>query len=333
MNNALIKSFCLSLLVTLSLLSFSTTAITLSNLFQDNMIIQRDKPFLISGSAAPSTPVTVTLDKSEWKGMSNLQGYWEVNLPAQAVGGPHVIKVTSQKKEKEISNIYFGDVWIASGQSNMEWKLSWSTDNWEDESLQANLPLIRFLEVKNTISPTPKTTLTLEKKWLSATPNTVKDFSAIAWYFAKAIHLDTDVPIGIIDSAWGGTPIEAWTPNSIVKNLPHEYPNTTYLDKDNWQNKVQLSDNNNKRRQQQLHNEKAFKELQTGSEQYDDSTWQLTSLPGEYQGDNIVWMRKKLYLSNISIKEPSLLSFGLYPNYFEVFINNKRIFKRAAHRR
>ncbi|WP_158969906.1 sialate O-acetylesterase [Paraglaciecola sp. L3A3] len=323
--------FHIVIYVSLSVISFNATALSVSKLFQDNMIIQREQAFIITGTALPLSEIQVVFNQTRWTTTADKTGDWQLSLPAEKAGGPHKLHISSDKTTKTINNIYFGDVWIASGQSNMEWKLSWTTENWQTAVEQAKFPLIRFFNVAKSISPIPKNAQQIEGQWIMTSPETVKDFSAVAWYFAKAIYQQTNVPIGIINSSWGGTPIEAWTPDSMVKGSSDDYPNPSYLDPIHWQKKLQISNEKSKLRQKQLHNETSFKELQLASNQYDDNKWQRINLPGKYLAKNILWLRKSLNLSEISINKPSMLSVGFYPNHFEVFINNQRVFKRAAH--
>jgi len=131
--------------------------------------------------------------------------------------------VTNGQQQITLKDVWLGDVWLASGQSNMEWPLSAQTENWQQAVKDAAYPKIRFFKVPNQIAATPQHQLPvtpLATQWLVASSDTVPDFSAIGWYFAKQNHLDKGVAVGMIDATWGGTVAQAWTPAAALLALP-----------------------------------------------------------------------------------------------------------------
>ena len=191
----------LSTLFSLLILA-SSAQLKLPKLFGDHMVLQRDMPVRFWGWASPDEPIQISIDGFSTSTRADKSGNWECLFPAHAAGGPFEVRVKGQT-ELTYTDVYFGEVWIAGGQSNMEWKLSWKVNNWEAEVKDSNYPQIRFFEVPNEMSVRPKNDIS-SGDWKVAGPGTSPEFSAVAWFFAKANHLEKGVPVGVIDSNWGG---------------------------------------------------------------------------------------------------------------------------------
>ncbi len=185
-----------------------------ASVFTDHAVLQRGKPIPIWGTADPGEWVTVRLAGNEAAPVAaDPQGNWRAILPAMEAGGPHELTVIAGNTVT-ISDVLIGDVWICSGQSNMEWPLR-ATRNGEEEVKAANYPQIRLLLVPNVANAeAPQTQL--EARWQVCTPDTARGFSAVGYFFGRHLHHELEVPIGLIDSAWGGTQAEAWTPRSTL---------------------------------------------------------------------------------------------------------------------
>ncbi|WP_407354677.1 sialate O-acetylesterase [Luteimonas sp. R10] len=195
----------------LLLLAFSLpahAAVELPLLFSDGAVLQRDRPLPVWGWAAPGTAVQVTFDGRRAEAVADADGRWSAVLPAHAAGGPFEITVTAGDETIVVRDVLVGDVWLASGQSNMEWPLL-QTDGAEAEIARADDPLIRHFKVPKSWADTPQARLA-GGAWAVASPQTVGDFSAVGYHFARELRAATGVPVGIIDSSWGGSAIEAW---------------------------------------------------------------------------------------------------------------------------
>ena len=190
----------------------------LPRLFSDHMVLQRETPLKFWGWDTPGQNVSISLNGIEEITTTNNDGYWQLYFPEQTAGGPNQI-IISGSESITLNDIYFGDVWIAGGQSNMEWKFSWVVDGWEEEVANSDFPEIRFFEVENDLSYKKEQHLG-SGEWKIASPDNSPEFSAVAWYFAKQNHLEKGVPVGIIDSNWGGTPAESWTPTDKLQTVP-----------------------------------------------------------------------------------------------------------------
>ena len=182
--------------------------VTLPSLWQDHAVVQRGMPVRVWGSASVGEKVTVRFRNAEATGTADRLGHWEVDLPAGEAGGPFTMEIEGENKII-LLDILVGDVWLASGQSNMEFGLS-GVLNAEQELKDADQPNIRLFHVEKRSSDFPQEDV-LSKSWALCTPATAADFSAVAYFFARNIQADQQVPIGLIEADWGGTPAEAWT--------------------------------------------------------------------------------------------------------------------------
>ena len=192
----------------------------MNNLFSDNMILQRNSKVNIWGKSNPNQIVTVY---SSWnnkfeKTKSNSNGDWILKLQTDSSVGPYQLSISTSDDTKIIKNILFGEVWFASGQSNMEMPLDgffaepvFGSQDIIGKSINPN---IRLLTVERNYSSTPL--VNFNGKWEESNPESSRYFSAVAYSFAKYIYESLEVPVGIISSAWGGTPAEAWAEKSFL---------------------------------------------------------------------------------------------------------------------
>lgn len=186
----------------------TSNTLRLPRLFQDGMVLQRGVPVPVWGWAAPGAEVTVTLDHRTERATADASGAWEVRFPALRAGGPHAITVEAAGARVEVGDVVAGDVWVASGQSNMEWPLSQATGG-AAAIAAANDPLIREFAVPHTWSTRPEADLA-GGSWAKADPEHVGRFSAVAYFFARDLRAAEEVPIGIIHTSWGGANVETW---------------------------------------------------------------------------------------------------------------------------
>ena len=184
----------------------------LANLFDDEMVLQRGELIPVWGHALPNTEVTVFIGNGlEIQTKSDDQGNWKVQMPAMPATrqGATTLTVTSGPRRVHFSNILVGDVWMCSGQSNMAWVIK-NTENLATATAAANNPNLRIVKTPDTSSNTRWSDLNERANWQVASPDSVKDFSAVAYYFGKEL-LSEGIPIGLINSSQGGSRIESWT--------------------------------------------------------------------------------------------------------------------------
>lgn len=182
-----------------------------ATLFTDNAVLQRDKPVPVWGTADADEKVTVTFGAQTVETTTAANGKWRVELAPLAANREGTELIIKGNNTVTLANVVVGDVWIASGQSNMEWIVHNTYDAAIDVPASANFPLIRQLKIKRTVSATPADSVSIsDNTWQIAAPNTTGNFSAVGYYFALDIYQLTGVPVGIISSNWSGTMIEPW---------------------------------------------------------------------------------------------------------------------------
>jgi sialate O-acetylesterase len=235
--------------------------VKLPNIFTDHMVLQQAQKNKVWGTAAAGEAVTVTIDKQSHKAMPAADGSWSVMLDPLPVGGPYVLSAKGSNEVK-IDDVLVGEVWICSGQSNMQWSVNISNDP-DLERLSAKYPKIRMINfpqigVQEPIWSHP------DRKWQLCTPDTVNGFSAVGYFFARQLHQTIDVPIGMINNAWGGSACEAWIRRDIL--AAHEKYKPLM---DRW---AQM--------------EAQFKELSGNTDLNEDQKKQLNALKGQMGGNS-----------------------------------------------
>lgn len=193
------------------------TSVRLPAIFSDHMVVQRDVPVVMWGWADPGGSVTVSMGQTEASTRVGSDGTWRVELPPVPAGGPYEIRVVGSDT-LTFKDVLAGEVWIGSGQSNMEWPLA-SVNNADQEIAAARYPQIRLFTVERAVSPRPEVDVVSEG-WKVTSPETVGGFSAVAYFFGRELHQELGVPIGLINSSWGGTVAEAWTSREALRQIP-----------------------------------------------------------------------------------------------------------------
>jgi len=192
----------------------ATPVLELPLLFSDGAVLQRDRPLPVWGQAAPGTQVQVGLDGTRVQTVAGADGRWSLQLPAHAAGGPYELVVRAGKEERRVRDVLVGEVWLASGQSNMEWPVA-TTLHGKDDIATADDNALRHFKIPKSWAATPQAQLA-GGQWLPATPQNVGEFSAVAYAFARELRQVLGVPVGIVDSTWGGSSIEAWMDASML---------------------------------------------------------------------------------------------------------------------
>jgi len=184
--------------------------VKLPSLFSDHMVLQRGMPITFWGWDKPGVQVTVALDETAEKATTSEDGKWSLSLPAMKAGGPYTVTVTGSS-EKKILDVLVGEVWLCSGQSNMEWSVG-SSANAAAEIASAKYPRIRHIKIPRRAAASPAAEVEAGP-WQEASPKTAGNFTAVGYYFARHLQKELgDIPIGLIGSNWGGTRVEPWTP-------------------------------------------------------------------------------------------------------------------------
>ena len=201
--------------------------LALPRIFGDHMVLQRGKPIRIWGWGGPNTTITVKLKNRECNTRALNNGTWLLEFPSQKAGGPYTMTVTDGKQTISFMDVLIGEVWLCSGQSNMEFTLDnpkkyhgLSVKNAKEEVAKAKYPKIRLFKVKRAKSLTPKYDFQAGE-WQLCTPESASDFSATAYFFGRKLFQALNIPVGLIQSAWGGSSCQAWNSNDTIKNFPN----------------------------------------------------------------------------------------------------------------
>ncbi|MFT3682181.1 MAG: sialate O-acetylesterase [Ferruginibacter sp.] len=226
---SLINKYLFSLILSIpAVIPVSGQTFSIANTLQDNMVIQQDKPLTVSGAAKPGTMLQVKADwnTAVFKAVANSKGEWNVVIPVpQAKPNQfteHRLSVSSTGKKQTIKNILFGDVWLCSGQSNMDMQLKpflpWllGTMHFEQEIQNAVYPQIRLFDVPTNFSKEP--VADCGGSWTVCSPATAPDFSAVAYFFARDLFIQRRIPVGLVTTALGATSCQAWTSRETLTN-------------------------------------------------------------------------------------------------------------------
>lgn len=182
----------------------------LDPMFQDHAVLQRDRPIPVWGEAQPRDEVIVSINAAKVRLRADASGHWRTLLPAMSAGGPYSLSVRAQSgASQSVSDLLVGDVWLCSGQSNMELPVSRTLDSEREIARSAN-DRIRVMTVARANGPVPLERFAKPVVWAAAEPATIRDFSAACYYFARELQKSLPVPMGLIHSSWGGSGIETW---------------------------------------------------------------------------------------------------------------------------
>jgi sialate O-acetylesterase len=208
----------LALLLVLATSSVATADVRLAAPFGDHAVLQCDMPVPVWGWAEPGARVVVTVDGGAQTQSTTApdDGRWQVTLDPMPPGGPVVLKATNGA-EAVARDVLIGEVWLASGQSNMQWTVA-QAGHFEREREAADYPRLRMLTIERRPAEEPEQTC--RGQWNVCSPATVGHFSAVGYYFGRALHRELDVPVGIVHASWGATPIETWISRPWLAGTP-----------------------------------------------------------------------------------------------------------------
>jgi sialate O-acetylesterase len=198
--------------------SAATDALRLPAMFQDHAVLQRDRPIPLWGSAQPGEDIRIAIAGDQVRVHADAHGHWQAKLPALHAGGPYTLTVTAGGVTRRIDDVLVGDVWLCSGQSNMELPVR-RTLNARAEMADADNDGIRMLKISPDASVLPRADFAMPLAWRKTTPATVGDFSATCYYFARELQKTEHVPLGLIDASLGGARIEAWMSAGALRKV------------------------------------------------------------------------------------------------------------------
>jgi sialate O-acetylesterase len=304
--------------------------VQLPKIFGDHMVLQRDKNIVVWGWADPKEKITIQLNKQSVAVVAGKDGQWKAMLKSEAAGGPYQL-IVKGKNSIILNDILIGDVWICSGQSNMEWPVKNSKDA-AMEIQNANYPSIRQIKIPNTMATEPQKDIK-GGEWKVCSSATVGEFTAVGYFFARQLTSDLSVPIGLINTSWGGTHSETWTSRKAFeeseefKNIISGMPRLN-LDSLSKQKRIKVLE-----RFEKVHGKlpqpeevNAWKEID-----FNDASWNKMEIPmlWEYQAlgnfDGFVWFRKTVTLKAQDIGKPASLELALIDDNDDTFVNGIKI--------
>jgi sialate O-acetylesterase len=301
--------------------------IKLPRLISDGMILQRDEKVKIWGWATPNEKIELEFNHKKYKTVTTQDGKWMIVLPKQKTGGPYEMTFKASNTVL-VKDILFGDVWVCSGQSNMELPMNRLKDKYKDVISASNNSNIRQFLVPDQYYFTNEKEDFSSGEWVSANPLNVLQFSGVAYFFALEIYDKYKIPIGLINSALGGSPAEAWISEESVKKFPEYYQEFLKF-KDG---KLEIEIDNNDRKvnndwYQLLNNTDIGLKNNWSKTTFDDTSWKTMNVPG-YWADNelgytngAVWFKKEFSLSAIKGENAKLI-LGRIVDADSVYVND-----------
>ena len=303
-------------------------------LITDGMILQRNEEIKIWGWSQSQEKVKVIFKGKEYLTAANVEGEWSLFLPAQKVGGPYEMKITAAEIEITVSDILIGEVWLCSGQSNMELPMQRVEDRYKEEVKKAENDQITEIKLPITNNFKDENEDIEGAVWKKVSQDTIRDFSAVSYFFAKKLNEKYKVPVGILNASVGGSPVEAWMSRKSLADYPEylkmadEFAEPEKIKKAEahnikinreWAAEVQQKD-------QGLKNKPPYYDPA-----YDDAGWELVQIPGKFEQFNfankngVVWFRKELELTKAEAEKPARLWLGRIVDADTAYINGKRV--------
>ncbi len=306
--------------------------IKLPKLISDGMVLQRNTETRIWGWASPSENITIQFQDINYSVQANSNGEWELMFPNLTAGGPYQMTLKASNTIV-IKNILIGDVWICSGQSNMDLTMKRVGPRYPEELTNANNPNIRYFYVPQKYHFQEPLNDVDKGEWIDVNPDNIQNFSATAYFFAKHLYSKYKVPIGLLKSSMGGSPAQAWLSEDALKKFPEyhkefkQYQNQAFVDSiiqsdqqrsNNWYSELNQQDLGLK-----------GDSVNWKYPSFDDSNWAKMEIPGYWADGKLgkingaVWFRKEIEVPASFLKSDIMLLLGRVVDADSVFINGK----------
>ena len=316
--------------------------LTLPSIFSDNMVLQQKAETPFWGKGTPHQEIQI---KASWGASANSfvtkDSLWITKIKTPKAGGPYNVTVKSGNSVIHYKNVLIGEVWLCSGQSNMEMPLEgWypyaPVKNSAEEIKNANYPAIRLFTVEKTVSNKPE--FNCRGNWVECDSTTAATFSATAYFFGRKLYKELKIPVGLIHSSWGGTPIEAWTSAEYLKRVARYDITLNKLanskgeiqKQTNWINShpvIDVSKIDLKNRWKNLE----FDDASCPASNYDDTNWKSMKLPTLWESaeigtfDGVVWFRKKIEVPQSWLNKNLVLELGPIDDMDRTYVNGKLV--------
>lgn len=335
-----LKVIGLLILIALTGCGRKPSGLELPSLISDNMLLQQKTNIEIRGKALPGNKIGVSASwQANGQAVSGKDGKWSVSITTPEAGGPHEITISARDTIITIKNVLVGEVWVCSGQSNMEMPLAgWPPNDTIMYSARtiasASVPEIRLFIVQRKVAGEPLEDCT--GRWEVCSPSTVSQFSAAGYFFGKKIHDELYIPVGLIESAWGGTPAEAWMSAEVLENAGEFVSEIRGIKESiplleeyqTWLNghKQLVADKSGEDQWKDL----VFDDEKVPLPEYDDSSWPLMTLPGQFETvtgdfDGAVWFRKNVEIPQSFAGKDLTILLGPIDDMDRTYFNGKLV--------
>lgn len=343
LKSLLRSSFLIMTMTALAIPALSQpSSFRLAPLFTDNMVLQQKCDVPVWGKGIPGTNLVFrTSWGKEMKAKVSTEGTWSMKLPTPKAGGPFQVSIRYADTVFVLRNVLIGEVWLCSGQSNMEmplegWPPTDTISNSSNEIEQALFPSIRLFSVKRASEATPSDMCA--GNWVECSPVDVRSFSSTAYFFGRMLHTTLKVPIGLINTSYGGTPIEAWMSQKALNSFNEFVESLKKLDEsrdsirllDQW---IAHHPSISIRERDALHKWEGlrFQDDSCAAREYDDSTWHEMKLPTIWERtsvgnfDGVVWFRKQVVIPSGWVGKDLVLKLGPIDDMDETFVNGQKV--------
>jgi len=318
-------------IITLLIFGLSSTVasanVRLAKIFGDGMVLQRNQRIPVWGWADKGESVVVQFHSQTRKVKADKDGKWTVSLDPENAGGPYVLSVKG-KNAIQLNDVLVGDVWVCSGQSNMEWILT-NTQHAKEEIAAAKYPQIRQFKVRLDASQTPRSDLQFESSWTPALPENVGNFTAVGYFFARDLYKELNIPIGLINTTWGGTDIETWTSKEAFENSSDFKEMISKVQPFDPAARAKATAEAQKQLIKKLQGDLPTKEAvgSWSSASFNDGAWPTMKLPGLWEQqalkdfDGTVWFRKSVEIAPEDAGKPAFLSLAMIDDTDQAYVN------------
>ena len=303
----------------------------LDAMFQDHAVLQRNRPAPVWGRAAPGASVVVSLGDVRAQAVAGPDGIWRADLPAMPAGGPYVLTASAGEAAQSISDVMVGDVWLCSGQSNMEYQLRQVT-NADTEVANARDDKLRLFLVGRSSLPAPSTSNASVGQWRLTTPESARDFSAACYFMGRDLRKAQNVPVGLIAASWGGSIIEDWLSRESLTELGGNdralaalaaYARSPEEGETLWNGITTAWWRDNDPGVRQGWNREGF----------DDSDWRPIPAEGAWEAtvpallgfDGVVWMRTEVQLTAAQARQAATIELGPVDDVDSTWVNGRQV--------
>jgi sialate O-acetylesterase len=301
-------------------------------LFVDHAVLQRDRPIDVFGHAAAGEEVKVTLGAASVSARADARGQWNARLPALPAGGPLTLTAQAGSRSQQASDVLVGDVWLCSGQSNMEWPVRNTHDAGNEAGLSAN-PRIRHVTIPRGISAAPRENFDAPLEWKLAAPGNTEHFSSVCYYFVRELQKTVDVPQGIVHASWGGSRIEPWMSDGALRQQPGYLPALDLLGEyrvnkpvafwhwgETWQKWWSSQAATAGRKPWTPGGAGEWRPAPAGLDY-----WETWGQPELSRYDGMVWFRARVKLTSSQAKQKAQLSLGLADDVDVTWVNGRAV--------